>query len=292
VTEGAVYIKFTGYFSGDAPALIINHTTKDITFWEKGNINARLLRPNEMMLYAWINPVGEKQLTWNNGRNKIENDLRKDGLEKFRISEHPEEAYWVSFLDGTQRVLMFTNNPDIAGNVESGSDFIQVTQEIVMDIHGLGLSLVNNEKQCEIMYIGVTSSGVIWEEKKKSRFKPMKIRDNEIVETHYQEYLIKQQITDANPKKYFLEVGKNEIDFATMTLKKSTERQIRRTFYSGVWLEMKSSSHQLQLHVKINKIQIDNQLPDCIFPVVLAPIPPPKSVAALTGLFLFVCFSM
>jgi vacuolar protein sorting-associated protein 13A/C len=70
-----------------------------------------------------------------------------------------------------------------------------------------------------------------------------------------------------------------------MILKKSTEREIRRTFYSGVWLEMKSSSHQLQLHVKINRIQIDNQLPDCIFPVVLAPIPPPKSVAALTGEF-------
>jgi vacuolar protein sorting-associated protein 13A/C len=88
---------------------------------------------------------------------------------------------------------------------------VQVTQEIIMDIHGLGLSLVNNAKKCELMYIGVTSSGVIWEEKKKSRFKPMKIRDSPIVENHFQDYLIEQQFPQSEKKKYFLDVGKNEV---------------------------------------------------------------------------------
>ncbi|XP_055593237.1 intermembrane lipid transfer protein Vps13-like [Uranotaenia lowii] len=55
---------------------------------------------------------------------------------------------------------------------------------------------------------------------------------------------------------------------------------------------MKSSSHQLQFHAKINRIQIDNQLSDCIFPVVLAPILPPKSVAATTEFKPFVEMSM
>ena len=41
VTEGAIYITFMGYFPGDAPALIINHTDEDFSFWEKGNINSR-----------------------------------------------------------------------------------------------------------------------------------------------------------------------------------------------------------------------------------------------------------
>lgn len=46
---------------------------------------------------------------------------------------------------------------------------------------------------------------------------------------------------------------------------------------------MKTSPSQMQLHAKINRVQIDNQMYDCIFPVVLAPVPPPKSVAADSG---------
>lgn len=58
----------------------------------------------------------------------------------------------------------------------------------------------------------------------------------------------------------------------------------RRTYQTGVWLNMKTSPSQMQLHAKINRVQIDNQMYDCIFPVVLAPVPPPKSVAADSGM--------
>lgn len=36
--------------------------------------------------------------------------------------------------------------------------FFQVTQQITIDIHGVGLSLVNNVKQFDLMYIGIASS--------------------------------------------------------------------------------------------------------------------------------------
>lgn len=67
-----------------------------------------------------------------------------------------------------------------------------------------------------------------------------------------------------------------------MKLKRDRKEEIpiRRIFYPGVWLQIRSSPYQLQLHAKINRIQIDNQLTDCIYPVVLAPVPLPKSVAA------------
>ena len=35
----------------------------------------------------------------------------------------------------------------------------------------------------------------------------------------------------------------------------------------------------------IHHIQIDNQMPAAIFPTILAPIPPPKSVSAESGMF-------
>lgn len=41
VTEGGVYITFSEYYAGDATALIINHTDKPFSFWEKGNVNER-----------------------------------------------------------------------------------------------------------------------------------------------------------------------------------------------------------------------------------------------------------
>lgn len=60
---------------------------------------------------------------------------------------------------------------------------------------------------------------------------------------------------------------------------KPHKRKLRRSFQTGLWVQLKTSPVQFQLHAKINRIQIDNQLYDCIFPVVLAPVPPPKSVA-------------
>lgn len=156
-----------------------------------------------------------------------------------------------------------------------------------MDIHGIGLSLINNDKQCDIMYIGIASSGVIWEEKKKSRyFKQMKIQEVQTMEERYQAYLRNRQVGVEEHHLYFDSANKVAIDFNNMILRKSNPREIRRTFYPGLWIQLKSSPYQLQLHAKINRIQIDNQLADCIFPVVLAPVPPPKSVAASIGKFI------
>lgn len=61
--------------------------------------------------------------------------------------------------------------------------------------------------------------------------------------------------------------------------KEGRTRQLRRTFLAGFWMMMESSPFQLQLHIKVNRIQIDNQLYEYIFPVVLAPISPPKTLA-------------
>lgn len=113
VTEGAVYITFTGYFDGDAPALIINNTDEPLTFFERGDVNQKTLKPKEKVLYAWRDPSGEKKIVFHdyvNGK-EIETDLRKDSVESFSNSKNDANpTYWMSFLDGTQRVLLFTQN--------------------------------------------------------------------------------------------------------------------------------------------------------------------------------------
>lgn len=73
-----------------------------------------------------------------------------------------------------------------------------------------------------------------------------------------------------------------------MTITKHIARRLRRNFYPAIWVSLKSSPFQNQLHVKINRIQVDNQLIDPIFNVVLAPIAPPKSVATTTSMKPFI----
>nr|KAG5695916.1 hypothetical protein BaRGS_017354 [Batillaria attramentaria] len=65
-----------------------------------------------------------------------------------------------------------------------------------------------------------------------------------------------------------------------MLVTKPRKFGIRRSFENGIWVQYKTSPHQLQLHAKINRIQLDNQLSHAVFPTVLSPLPPPKSVAA------------
>ena len=212
----------------------------------------RVLRPKQKMLYTWLNPAGDRAIVWNNGpKETVENDLRRDGINQIVSHDSGKEVFWVSFLNGTQRVLLLTNDESIADSVQSANQLDHITQEIMLEIHGVGLSLVNNQKQFDLMYIGIASSGVIWEECKKSgRFKQMKIQETIDMERLYQTYLAHTKVNHA--RKYFLESAHLEVDFDEMIIKKSTNRKIRRAFYPGLWIEMKSSSHQMQFHAKVS----------------------------------------
>jgi vacuolar protein sorting-associated protein 13A/C len=63
--------------------------------------------------------------------------------------------WWVSFLDGMQRVLLFTLDMNIARDAQSAGELEPIDKEITVSVHGLGLSLVNNLTRVEVMYIGI-----------------------------------------------------------------------------------------------------------------------------------------
>lgn len=84
-------------------------------------------------------------------------------------------------------------------------------------------------------------------------------------------------------KIFYCDSSLSKVDFEKEEILIPSKRILRRSFQTGLWIQRKVSAHQEQLHVKVNRLQIDNQMADCIFPVVLAPVPPPKSVAATSG---------
>ncbi|XP_011301984.1 vacuolar protein sorting-associated protein 13C isoform X2 [Fopius arisanus] len=281
INEGGVYITMSGYSSGNAPGLIINHTCHTIHLWEKGSMNVRSLQSFNRMFYTWENPSGPRKLLWeDHNKKEIENDLRQDNLGAFQCPDTEEEVFYVSFLDGTQRVLLFTTSLKIAEDCQLVGDLEIADQDITMSIHGLGLSLVNNFTRTELLYLCIADSGIIWEIRKSSggRWKALGPHEVLLIEEGYQRYLREVQVCSDTPPRVMLE-PKLMVDYQNMELLKPNRRYMRRSFQTGLWVQYRTSAHQVQLHAKINRLQIDNQLFDCVFPVILAPVPPPKSVA-------------
>ncbi|KAL7290198.1 hypothetical protein TKK_0015907 [Trichogramma kaykai] len=281
INEGGVYVSLSAYTPGNAPALIINHTPFPMHLWEKGSLNVRTIQSYNRMFYTWENPAGLRMLVWEDGnKREIADNLKKDNLGAFIIPDIDQEVYYVSFLDGTQRVLLFTPNLKIAEDCQLVGDLEIIDQDITLSIHGVGLSLVNNINRSELLYMCIASSGIIWETRKSmnGRWRALNNREVGMIEEGYQRYMRELQVDKETFYRVSLE-PKLEVDYMNMEMLRPHRRFLRRTFQTGLWLQYRTSVHQVQLHAKINRLQIDNQLSDCVFPVILAPVPPPKSVS-------------
>lgn len=277
-TEGAKYITFCNYEPGMAPALVVNHTNYDIPISEKDVEGSGFtLKPGQKVMFGWSRASDNNAIVW---CNKYSDELRKDGIGEFTVSPSVV-LYWITFLDGLQRILLFTSDPNIQQDTQMACNLEVFDQEIQVSIHGAGLSLVDNLSRTEVLYLGITSSGVIWESRKSGnkRYKQVSTRDNCAIEEAYMQYQQELHVGSASEISSRVTIHPNlEVDFSTNEMFKPHHRQLRRTYNQGLWLQLKSSPHQRMYHAKINRLQIDNQMFDCVFPVVLAPVPPPKSV--------------
>lgn len=62
----------------------------------------------------------------------------------------------MSFLDGRQRVLIFTEDVGIVTKARQAEELEQFQQEVNISLQNLGLSLINNDLRQEIAYVGIT----------------------------------------------------------------------------------------------------------------------------------------
>uniref|UniRef100_A0A1B6F8B5 Vacuolar protein sorting-associated protein 13 n=1 Tax=Cuerna arida TaxID=1464854 RepID=A0A1B6F8B5_9HEMI len=277
-TEGAVYITFNLYHPGMAPALILNHSNHEIVLQEKATKSVISLLPRQKKLFTWTSPKDKHVLTW---CENYSTELKKDEVGHFNVSPSVR-LYWSSFLDGMQRVLLFTADADIAREVEASALLEVMDLEVNLSIHGVGLSLVDNEMRKELIYLGISSSGAVWEFAKpgSKKFKKIKPKDSALLETlhtRYKQELNTEGKTTLYPARCTIR-NNFEVNFETNEILKPDHRVMRRTFNEGLWIVYRVSPHQMQLHAKVNRLQIDNQMYDCEFPVIFAPVPPPKSV--------------
>lgn len=72
----------------------------------------------------------------------------------FRVG-NDTRVYWVSFLDGMQRILLFTSDVLLAHDTHKAGESGVINTEVTMSMHGVGLSLVNNLIRQEILYVSI-----------------------------------------------------------------------------------------------------------------------------------------
>ena len=106
-------LTISSYKRGQAPVQLINQTQNQmIQYGEKGSKKELFLAPNHSAFYTWINPQGERTFIWGHDESKeYENPLMTDDQGWIDLGPNQYLA-WVSFLDGMQRVLLFTDDPN------------------------------------------------------------------------------------------------------------------------------------------------------------------------------------
>uniref|UniRef100_A0A8C7WR68 VP13C protein n=1 Tax=Oryzias sinensis TaxID=183150 RepID=A0A8C7WR68_9TELE len=117
----------------------------------------------------------------------------------------------------------------------------------------------------------LASSGVVWEMKPKNRWKPFSQKNIELLEKAYQ-----LNSTDLTCCLWF--VYQVNLSRAGMMMRKPYSCPIRRTFQPGIYMELKQSLHQRSLRAQLHWLQVDNQLPGAMFPIVFHPVPPPNTM--------------
>lgn len=291
-SNSEILLSFSSYIKGLAPVLLINTTRREyIEFGEKGNDVRELLGPGQSKLYTWQDPTGSRTLSWAISGYHCEhtNNLVSDQSVGIIQLDNDVELAWVSFLDGMQRVLLFTEDRNLCFKLaHSTGENERIEWELDVSIHGIGISVVNNAPNCskEFLYTSITSSDIVWEIRRngKSRYKSLTRAQCEALEADFQLYMREKTVgkRTSDQRKINVEGSKSQlhVDYDLSRMIQPTEGKIRRQFQKGLWLQVRTSAHQRQIHVKIHRIQVDNQLRACLFPVIMAPVPPPKSVLA------------
>jgi len=294
VEEKGVEITLEDYFEGCSPILFVNGTERCVISYRQSGCKQQFhLPPMHSSHFTWNDPNGERLVNWtiNDGRELVLNP-RHDMISM----SDDKETCWVSFVDGSQRVLFVTHNFTLASDMMHAIELVQPQMDITMQSRGFGLSLVDDIAGLEIAYMAIAPSDLIWELKQPERrhYQPLPLKDIEVLEAAFKKQQAKLQSraaagfvsTDDSKTKTVTKLSRKlkvewPNDLSSLeypTLLEPIHGQLRRVKDRGIWGYIGYSEHTTQLHFKLSHLQIDNQMSDCLFSTIMSPISAPRSV--------------
>ncbi len=66
------------------------------------------------------------------------------------------KGYWKSFIDGIQRVVIFTPDEGIIDRIKAANSYSQPLIDVSLSLQFVGVSLVDNQKKRELAYISLS----------------------------------------------------------------------------------------------------------------------------------------
>ncbi|XP_072752571.1 intermembrane lipid transfer protein VPS13A [Anoplolepis gracilipes] len=195
--------------------------------------------------------------------SNVDSDTKAQVLEDARQDE--TEVYWVSYMEGEQRVLLFTQHESVYLKARSIIDPETSKKEIFLSIAAIGVSIVVQESNLyntrrELLYASVIDSAAHWELYFSKRWRSLSLELSAWLENKYTNSAKAAQLEN------FIDV-----DLAKMQMTKPFFGKLRRTYSPGIWLHRRESRTLCYLQGYIHRIQVDNQLSEAVFPVVLYP---------------------
>ncbi|XP_064629495.1 intermembrane lipid transfer protein VPS13A-like isoform X5 [Lineus longissimus] len=318
--ETSTTVTFQGYDHGDAPVRIDNLCEDVfIKLHQKNQSQVTLLSPNEQTLYTWDDPTAERTLMWNVYNRKKPSFpafITKDnfGAEKLNIQTvpgngspmstddesdgEPEDerkknghvakhmrtdkvvVYWVSYMDGLQRVLMLTQDERVSNKAKKMHDSEKATFSLFLSLDGVGVSLINSLKM-EVSFISIYSAPTLWEVEVNHKWKMLNVELASWLEDRFS-----GEHQQASLQDYI------EADLKEMSMTKPFIGALKRTYHPAIWFNFRQSENNTAVHAKVHRIQIDNQLPDAYFTTVLYPTPVPSYILKRTGIKPFIELAM
>lgn len=105
-------------------------------------------------MFTWKDPIGPRVLRWSavaaEKKPQGTDKLFGDGCGTFFVEGRT--YYWISFLDGLQRVLLFTADMELTTYLQAARENEVATAEYIIMLHGIGISLVSLK---ELLYMRI-----------------------------------------------------------------------------------------------------------------------------------------
>ncbi|KAF7277097.1 hypothetical protein GWI33_009450, partial [Rhynchophorus ferrugineus] len=201
-SSGPFHVKFNNYTPGDCPVLIQNYCADlFLKIQQQDQSPVTLMSPFNSLLYTWDDPTRPRTLVWNVYNNKGSGfilDITKDGYGEERIkfqsvtpntsqqesssSEDSDSSgstpnklnkkirkdkiiiYWACFLEGPQRILLFTQEQNMFENVLTNHFHEHCHFDVIISMASIGLSLFTTDKdKKEHAFAAVSDSPAVWE---------------------------------------------------------------------------------------------------------------------------------
>ncbi|CAF1173038.1 unnamed protein product [Adineta ricciae] len=266
-------IIFGDYQNGDAAVLIVNTLlNQPISFQQKDHLQTQVLPAQYYVYYTWNDPFKPKQLDISIGQFTATLELNPmcGSLGK----EENEKIYYATFHDGPQTVLIFSIDQSV---IESVSDMPSLSEKmkdyIEISFHSIGLSIIDDINRTDLFYVTINPTKEIWTEKRKISSQPLSIKLNEHLDQHYKTFSKSNQQTE---NQFEIEKNRyvtfNDDESAEITDDEGHRVIVHRECLPGVWFGYSWSFSNMAIHLKVNHIQIDNQLQIAMFPTILYPI--------------------